>query len=487
MNKNIFAFLLILLIVFAGSCKKDEIDTNPDQDTTFNPIDIDQFIWTSLSTYYLWVDSVPKLQPSYFNYDTDKLNTFLAGYASHENLFYDLLFKHDVVDKWSWIVDDYTELENELQGITKTFGHDFRLARVMNSDVVFGYVRYVLKGSPADKAGIKRGDVFVKVDGQTININNYRTLLFEKDTYKLSFATISEGALIPNDREVTMTAVEFQENPVFLDTVYTINNKKIGYLVYNGFYSDFDHQLNNAFKDFKSAGIQKLILDLRYNGGGSIQTAVYMSSMIHSTAIDKILIKNKFNKELQAYIEANYGSSALNYMFANKIEKTENTPEATISTLGLTELVVITTDNTASASELIINGLKPYMTVATIGSNTAGKYVGSITIKDEDDKGNVNPNHKWALQPIVLKVSNSLNQSDYVNGFAPAVTVQEDISDLKPLGDVNELMLKTAINYLNGVSASSRKKGLNINKVADSKDFVPHSREMYLDKNYFKK
>ena len=489
--KNINYLIIILLIsisLFTTNCKKDHPDTNGE--STKIKSEINEFIWGGLNYWYLWVDSVPKLSQSYYQNNVNNLNAFLAPYTDHEKLFNYLLYKQNVVDKWSWIVKDYNVLDNELQGITKSMGYDFGLLRYGSGNNVFGYVRYVYPNSPALAAGIKRGDVFTKVDGQQITVSNYLTLLLNKDSYKLSFADIVSYSpyVVPNTRQVSITAEVLQENPIFMDTVFTVNNKKIGYLIYNGFYPDFDNQLNDVFKKFKDANIQKLILDLRYNGGGSIQSAIYLASMIYSTNTSKVFAKTKYNNAVQAEIQNYYGTNYFTDYFTDTIARaTPAGAPTTITSLGLTSLYVITTGSTASASEMVINGLKPYINVVTIGTNTVGKYVGSITIKDRDSTGIVNPDHTWAMQPIVLKVSNANNISDYTNGFTPNVNVDElnYLGNLLPLGNTSEALLYATIQYINNnVFSSKTKSELAFQKIADAKDLLPHSKEMYRDPKF---
>jgi carboxyl-terminal processing protease len=474
----------LLVCIFQSGCKKDNNNQPGNNTSTLSPqnLEINEFIWSGLHNYYLWVDSVPDLSNSKFS-SKSEWDTYLNGYSDHEKLFYDLLYKYQVIDKWSWIVDDYKALLNQFQGITLSMGYDFRLVKYSNSDDVFGFVRYVDKGSPADLAGIKRGDIFVAVNGTNLSVDNYQSLLIDNNSYTLSLAYISNNTVIPSGVTVSLNAVEVHENPIYLDTILNVNNTKIGYLVYNGFMSDYDIQLNEVFQYFKNEGIQKLILDLRYNPGGSVQTAIYMASMIYSTDTNKVFLKSQFNTSFEAFLNQHYGGGYFISKFADRIEKTDQNPETFINSLNLNQLYVITTDNTASASELIINGLNPYLSVSTIGTTTVGKYVGSMTILDYDANGNLDTADHWALQPIVLKISNSIGYTDYVNGFAPTDSASEDIANLLPFGDPNETLLKTAIDYIEGntikKSAELKPEPL-FKKVADSKDFLPHNSEMYI-------
>jgi carboxyl-terminal processing protease len=486
MKKSIYIIssLLIAIILFSAGCKKDKSEKESQV-----PSEIDKFIWYGLNTYYLWVDDVEKLSPASFNNDTNQLNAFLCTYTDHEKLFYDLLYKYEEIDKWSWIVDDYEALENFFQGITKSMGYDFRLVRIGSSDNIFGFVRYVVKGSPADLAGMKRGDIFMKVNDQQLTVSNYEDLLINSESYKLSFANIVSNTIVLNGQSVNLTAVVIEENPVYFDTVYNINSYKVGYLVYNSFTPTFDIQMNDVFSKFKAAGVNKLILDLRYNGGGSIGSAIYLASMIYGTDTKKIFVKMKFNDLLQYELTQEMGSDYFNNYFANVIDATDETEETPINSLYLSDVYIITTDNTASASELVINGLKPYITVTTVGDTTIGKYVGSLTVKDVNNKGIVNPNHKWALQPIAIKLLNSKGVSDYVNGFAPDIAAEEDIANLVPFGDTNEPLLKAALDQISGVTQQSmvlKSKAIGLEKIADYKDFKQHSKEMYVNDKILK-
>jgi carboxyl-terminal processing protease len=489
-KKTSFFTILIFSIFLMANCKKDATNNQTVTPNTPGPVKDasvpNKFIWNSMHDYYLWTEQVPNLAATKYS-NNDTLNAFLNKYTDPEKLFYDLLYQYQTIDKWSFIVSDITTINDWISGTSKTAGYNFMLARIGSTNNLFGFVRYVLKGSPADLAGIRRGDIFIKVNDQQLTISNYQSLINIESTYSLSFATIINNTITPSGRTVNLTPITLQENPILMDTVLTVSGAKVGYLVYNGFNSDFDLQLNDVFKYFKDQGISNLILDLRYNGGGSVQTAIYLASMIYGTYTTKDFIKNQYNTALQQYVVSTFGASYLNDNFTDKISATSTTAETPITTLNLPKLYVIATDNSASASELLINGLKPYLTVVQVGTNTYGKYVASATIQDEDATGKVNPNDPWALQPIIVKILNSLGVSDFVNGLAPDITAEEDIANLLPFGDPNETLLQAALNNIQGLPQKGlplKSATIGLKKVADSQSFKPYSKDMYIKRRF---
>jgi len=486
MKKLLFFVISAFLLssVFFG-CKKDDPEPEPEQPKIAS--DAHKFVYNGLSSYYLWEDRISAFHNPKYN-NEDSLNAFLTKYDKVEDLFTSLLYEYKKVDKWSFIVDDAKEIENWIAGISESMGMDFMLYYISETNRnLVGVIRYVYKGSPAAKAGLKRGDFFMTVNNENLTISNYQTLLFTNKTYTLGMGTFSGSAFTPNGKSVSMTAVLLQENPIHLDTVFTVNNAKVGYLVYNGFIgaydslmkSSYDLELNKVFGKFKNAGIQKLVLDLRYNGGGLTQTASYLASMIHSTDNKKVFSKMQLNNYWQDYYTKKYGADYLTDFFTGVIEKTAKTPETPIISLGLNQVYIISTSETASASEMVICGLDPYMNVIQVGSNTYGKYAGSFTIKDYiDNNGNVNPNHSYAMQPITFKNSNAQNVSDYVDGLLPDVTAREYASELLPFGDPGEALLKACLDHMKGTKSASLKKGTDFKGFISSDDMSPMGRNM---------
>jgi len=486
--KNIVLYSILSIVIYTG-CNKDDQLINNVTPTAARPsstavsTDVNKFIWNGLHDYYLWTSQVTNLSNTKYN-NSDSLNVFLNKYTDPQTLFTSLLYKYDVIDKWSFLVDDSKTIDDWISGISKTMGYDFMLGQIGDSNDLFGFVRYVYKNSPAEKAGLKRGDIFLKINDQQLTVSNYQTLLFATETYTIGFATITNHTISELPKTMTMTAIEMQENPILKDTIFINNNQKIGYLVYNGFNSDFDIELNSVIKKFKDASIDQMVLDLRYNGGGSVQSSIYLASMLYGTEKTKVFAKAQYNTLLQDYFVQQYGAATLNDNFTSTIDATDTKAATPINTLNLQKIYIIVSDNTASASELLINGLRPYMNVKLVGINTVGKYVGSTTIKDWDANGNVNPNNNYAMQPIIVKYTNSVGVTDFINGLTPDITAEEDFANLLPLGDANETLLSYVLADIQGITIAPgtlKSAQIGFRKIADSHKFEPYSKEMYIN------
>ena len=479
--RNIISLILFSTLIFT-SCKKSTLQAPlvPIPDATV----VNKFIWNGMHDYYLWTSQVPSLWDAKYG-EKDTLNLMLNKFTDPQALFTSLLYQYNTIDKWSFMVDNSQTITDWISGTSKTMGYDFMLAQIGSSGNLFGFVRYIYKGSPAEAAGMKRGDIFLKVNDQQLTLTNYQTLLFSTDSYKLGFATISNYQVISNTRVANLTSVVLQEDPINKDTIFVSNNQKIGYLVYNGFNSDYDLQLNNVIKTFKDANIDQMVLDLRYNGGGSVQSSQYLASMIYGTDASKLFAKAQYNAGFQAAIAEQNGAASLNLNFTNTIASTSKTSSAPINTLNLQKIYIIVSDNTASASELLINGLKPYMNVRLVGINTVGKYVGSMTIEDWiDNNGTVNPKDPYAMQPIVVKYANKDGVTDFVNGLTPDIIAEEDIANLMPFGDPNETLLSAALADMKGIQVTSKllkSAQIGLKKVTDSHQFKPFATDMYIN------
>lgn len=466
--KKFFLSLLCLGIV-ATSCNKndddpiveEEIETPVEEEEVEEPMPVDievqNFLWQTLNLYYFWQGEVNDLADDRF----DTQVAYEEYLAENENpvdlLENKLLFSED---RFTFYDEDYTELVNNSAGISKSNGLQFGLSLIGDSDDVFGYVEYVIKNSDASTKDIKRGDVFTGVNGTQLNRNNYIELLFgDNDTYTLNMAEITDNTISPIDKEVTLTKSEgLIEDPILTSNIITSGDRKIGYFMYNQFVSGSEDDMNTIFADFKAQNITDLVLDLRYNLGGRGSTAAVLASLIYGTNTNDLFYKTRYNDKLQSQFDASFTDN----FFVNTTGTQDGNSNAALNSLNLSKVYIIATESSASASELVMVGLEPYINVVHIGSTTVGKNQGSLLFVDDPEGGNVydpervdqiNPNVQWGLQPIISKVENADGFSDYSDGIMPDIALQEDITNLGVLGDANEPLLARAIQEIVGEGA----------------------------------
>ena len=480
MKKFFWLFFAILFI----ACSNDDNGLNPNNPNGVVDATVQDFMWKAMNLWYFWQQDVADLADDRFTGDQD-YTEFLISTPDPEDFFFNVLLFPD--DRFSFLNSDYTELVNNLAGVSRSNGVEFGLFFFGDNDDIFGFVRYIIPNSDASNKNIQRGDIFTGVNGTTLNGSNYEELLFgENNTYTLNMADIADGVITPNGMEVTLTKSELTENPVFITETYEVNNNKIGYLMYNGFTNEFDEDLNNAFGQLKSEGITDLILDLRYNGGGSVNTSRLLSSMIFSTNTNLVYLRQRWNDKLnQVFSE----ESLTDYFAATTGAGT------TLNALNLNRVYILTTSRTASSSELVINGLRPYIDVIIVGSTTRGKNEFSLTMVDDPDRegapyiytasreNQINPNNSWAIQPLVGRNENSAGFSDYTSGFTPDIELAEDLENPGVLGDVNEPLLARAIEEITGISSKrSFTVKSPLREFTSTKMYQPLRDNMVLDK-----
>ena len=454
-----FKFCLLALILVFSSCKKSD-DEDPNIIRIETDLEIIDFIWKGLNQYYYWQESVVNLSDSKKESESEYAY-FLSQNPDPENFFNSLLHPDD---NFSWIVDDYVELENMLQGIDISDGMEFGLYVECNDQNIFGFVRYVQKDSDAESKGVKRGMVFSNINGTRLTRDNYRDLLFNNSSssYTIRFSEISYNQnnqcanIIPGQEDLTLIKSRIVKNPIHISKIIENGGQKIGYLMYNqdlGIVESegkhYNSELNDAFANFLSNGINDLVIDLRYNPGGRISTSINLASMITGQFNNQVFAKERWNSKLMNYWDENSPESLLN-RFTNKLGNNQS-----IFSLNLDRVFVLTSARTASASELLINGLDPYIDVIHIGDFTVGKNQGSITVYDYiNDSRDKNPNHMYAMQPIVLKIGNVAGYTDFPDGLEPDIFIKESLLNPGILGDIEEPLLKIAIDQISGDAIS---------------------------------
>ena len=471
MNSRCFFIYLFLFSLLFTSCFEDNDDNGA------LASEINDFVWKGMNAAYLYKQEIPDLDNDRFN-DSEEYASYLNDYTSPENLFESLIYERDNIDKFSLIVDNYIELEQYLSGVSLSNGLNYGLVYLPNSNnEIFGYVRYVNNGSAADLANINRGDIFRSIDNIPLSIDNYSDLL-SQEIYTVNFANyfnndtedISDDIIELNDINIELQKVPLIKNPVHHYSTLDYSGGKIGYLMYNQFVSNYDDYLKTIFSEFKSNSVDELILDLRYNPGGSINSAIVLASLITGQFENEIFNTEQWNNDIQ------------DYWINNNPEYLINRFTTFQSSLSLSRVYILTTRSSASASELIINCLKPYIDVVQIGTPTYGKYQASVTLYDSENfsNQNVNRSHNYALQPLVLKTLNVNGVTDYYNGINPDYEYEERAFDMGQVGDLNEPMLNFTLDIIESRISLDLKPEL-FEYIDDNLKFDFLEREMYID------
>ncbi len=418
-------FLLIWVVVFISACNEDD---EPVTDEQY----VNNWIYDNMTFWYYWYQKIPS-NPN-------------RNQATRE--FFQSLRVAE--DRFSSIHEDYQQILNALDGVTREAGYEYTLYREsQGSTNVVAQVLYIKPASPAAATALKRGDLITQINGQAITIDNYRTLTAQTaNTHTITYRTLSNetstSGTFGEPVTITLEAVVLEENPNYLTTTFELDGgRKAGYFVYHFFTAgvgngtEYNQQMDQIMADLKAQGITDLIVDLRYNSGGYTSAAINLASLI-GKGIDasKTFYRQEYNQKVIDYFKITEANK--NVLFANKAQNVGSSLSG--------NLYILTGSTTASASELVINGLRPFMPVFLIGEVTLGKNVGSIPVYKEDD-----PRNRWLMLPIVTKSFNSSGQSDYDNGFIPDLLVEEGIY-LMPLGDPNEPLLSAALARLSSSS-----------------------------------
>jgi carboxyl-terminal processing protease len=426
---------IVTAISIAG-CKDKDVNPSTPAKTTDNASQqaINSWVYEVMNDVYFWY----KYMPSESSLDS-KLNP--------KDYFEKLIYQRTTTDRFSNITDDIDALTKEFNGVSKIFGINYTLSFTDDSQTkLAAFLSYVVKGSPAETAGLKRGDIIMKVNGTQLTPGNYTTLFGSGEAATFTLGMLNGNTLISdNTKTISVTKAEVSEDPVLFSSVInkTAYGKTIGYLVYTQFIpgtavnaDQYDNELRQVFAHFKSQGVNELVVDLRFNPGGYISSAKTLASLIgKNVSSTKIFYKEQWNDKYLTYWQNRYGSNSLNYPFLDEG-----------SNIGsrLNRVFILTSNGTASASELVINGLRPYMDVITIGEHTYGKNLFGSLVPDDQNRW------KWGIYVMLGQTANVNDQSDYgtVKGIPATYEVKDVIIPYKPFGDENETLLRKALDVI---------------------------------------
>lgn len=428
-KKFCYSSMMLLALLSANtmfnSCRKEA-------DNVVLPVPED-----SIQSINKWVlDSM-----KHYYYYSGNIDNSVTLEGSTETYFKKLIYPSD---KFSWISNG--------QNITAPkscfdlYGFHYILVQnaAYSSANLIGVISLVATESAADRAGYERGFYFSKVNGIAItpsNVSIIESLLNSGKTVSLTIIENLAGSWIEKTPNA-LPATVFEERPVYTTRVFEKNNKKTGYIFYRLFNEKFDLDLLNAFDKLKAKNVTELIIDLRYNAGGSVASCAKLSAMICKANAGNVFGIYKGNNTLQTVsqtFEKAIGASSNNSGKAFS--------ELVAKRLNIDKVYILSTAATASAAELLINNLKPYINVLHIGENTFGKDFAAILITDRRIPKKV----AWSMQPIAYKLYNAQQKGDYENGLVPQIAENEfDFLPLSPLSSPDDLLVKKALIQIYG-------------------------------------
>lgn len=404
--KSIFSVLLAAL--FFVSCKKDRdvaADTTPPVSAT-DKLKDSALLFTK--DIYLWYSQIPSTFSAQSFTSLDKMMTAVRQYSTETGF-------SGPVDRWSFAVDQ-SEWNNVSSGVSGDLGIDifFRSENDLR-------IKSVEKDSPAGRLGIKRGWRITKINGNA-NITTGNTEFIIGAVYNSSNASFSFQKPDGTAVDLSINAGAYQSQPILFDSIYSTVAGKAGYMVFSSFLGDTTDIYNSfqrVFNGFAHAGVKDVIIDLRYNGGGYVSVQEKLANYLIAAAHNgSVMMKQQFNDKYSTYNETT--------IFKKQ------------GSLNAERLFFIVSKSTASASELLINNLKPYMTTVLAGpSKTYGKPVGYFPI----------PVGKSYIFPISFRTTNKSGEGSYFDGIAVNKVVADGLD--KDWGDVSESAFASILGYIN--------------------------------------
>jgi carboxyl-terminal processing protease len=369
--------------------------------------DVNSQVFCALQQDYLWYRDLPTtINPDNYSSPSALLNAVIAPQ-----------------DRYSFIL---TRQEYEDRFINATFfGFGFSSVRVDNNSAL--QIAFVYDNGSAAQNGLRRGDKINQIEGVSV-----ASWLSQLDAGTISNETIygpNQAGVMrnfvwtkPDNTQLSANFIksEVTTNTVLHRSVAVEGNKRIGYLVFNSFIELSETELEQAFAYFAAQGINELVLDVRYNGGGLIRVANQLSTQIAQHAVrGQVFVKYQYNDKNTA--------KNTTTLFALGAGRT---------VLNLNRVLVLTTQSSCSSSELVINSLSPFVDVVQIGAATCGKPIG----QQPDIIGN------YVLFAINFQTVNALEQGGYFDGLQPNCPVSDSIKG--DWGVAEDPLYAEAVQYI---------------------------------------
>ncbi len=460
MKGNVKAFFLVALCLVTSGCVKQMPDEyrQLDEKTRTQRRYVNQFAWNAMDTFYLWRDEIASAMATWKNWEDPVRKVAEIRYKDPAG---------KDIDRWTMLTDDMDAVEGSISGHTRTLGMDFQVYFTDRTHSrICAVVTYTYAGSPAAEAGLRRGDIILEVNGLELTPENGQRLIREG---LLGGGTVRIG--LSDDRTVTLTAVDMYEDPVHTARVLeTADGRKVGYLHYTSFTLDSCEDLVDVFDGFVAAGIDEMVLDLRYNGGGYVVTETVLASMLapmSAVKAESVLSQMVYNAKLEKEIKDGITRFQTVFTFRNDGKLHVVTTKG--ANPDIPRLYVLTSGGSASASEALICGLKPYMDVVLVGTKTSGKFCAGVLLKAEDWYAEVKNElgkaeykkalpyvENWGLYVMYSRYADCNGRTlSMPDGIDPDVEVDDNPTDGFSLGDPRETMLATALSLIEGRTRSA--------------------------------
>ena len=397
---------MIVVLALLTSCKKDSGGGGGGTP----PVVKDKVKDTTIQytrDIYLWYQQIPSSFNEQTYADPNKIMEAIRRYSTEPGF-------SQPVDRWSFAMK-----KAEWDDVSGGIGGDFGFSVFFRAEGDLR-VKYVERASPAGVKGMRRGWRVTKINGST-NITTSNADFIVNAIFYSTSGTFTFTKPDGSSVDVTLNAGTYQEHPIFLDSVYTAGTKKLGYMVFNSFLGDTTEVYNEfqrIFNRFNSEGVNDVAVDLRYNGGGYVSVTQKLANYLAPSAANgQVMMNQVFNDHYSSWNETDKFTKA--------------------GPLNMTRVFFIVSNNTASASELLINNLKPYLDVKLVGPGaTYGKPVGYFPIPVGD----------WYIFPVSFRSTNKNGQGNYFNGFS--VDSQQPDGLDKDWGDVGETALANVIKFV---------------------------------------